>query len=40
MAGEGGGVGLLDRCLGIGVPLRVCNPDPVKDKKDLNTYPE
>jgi len=27
--GGGGGGGVLDPCLGIGVPPRVCSPDPV-----------
>ena len=31
--------GVLDQWLGIGVPLRVSNPDPVEDKKALKYTP-
>ena len=31
--------GVLDPCLGIGVPLRIGNPDPVYDKNALKTLP-
>ena len=34
-----GGGGVLDPWVGIGVPLRVSNPDPVQDKKNLKYTP-